>query len=126
MKRLWLAGALFAFAVGLCALSLGYQHRQVTALLEDLTRLETVYREQGAVAARPLAEDFAAEYTHRTRLFPYYISHSDLIDGQECAAVLPVVLAGEASEEFPMEAARCRTQLKKLLALETPTPENVF
>lgn len=126
MKRLWLAGALFAFVIGLCMLSLSHQRRQVTTLLEELTRLETVYQTEGAAAARPLAEDFAAAYTRRTRLFPYYISHSDLIDGQESAALLPVVLAGEENGEFLTESARCRTQLKKLLALETPAPENIF
>lgn len=126
MRRLWMAAALFVLVIGLCTLSLTDQHRQVTALLEELTRLEEVYQTQGADAAQPLAQRFSEEYTRRTRLFPYYISHSDLIDGQECAAVLPVILAGETSEEFPVEAARCRTQLKKLLALESPTPENVF
>lgn len=126
MKRLWLAAALFALAVGLCALSLAHQHRQVTALMAELSRLEEVYQTQGADAAQPLAQQFAASYAHRTRWFPYYISHSDLIDGQESAAVLPVILSGETPEEFPVEAARCRAQLKKLSALETPTPENVF
>ncbi len=126
MKRLWLAAALAGLVVGLCALSLTCQRRQVTVLLEELTRVEEVYRAEGADAAQPLAQQFSEDYTRRTRLFPYYISHDDLIDGQECAAVLPVILSSEAQEEFPVEAARCRTQLKKLLALETPAPENVF
>lgn len=126
MKRLWLAAALFTLVIGMCALSLAHQHQQVTALLAELTRLEEVYQTQGADVAQPLAQQFSASYTHRTRWFPYYISHSDLIDGQECAAVLPVILASETPEEFPIEVARCRTQLKKLSSLETPTPENVF
>ena len=126
MKRLWLAAALMIVAVGLCVLSLAYQRRQVAALLEELTQVEEVYRTSGADAAQAPAQRFSEDYTRRTRLFPFYISHDDLIDGQESAAILPVILDSEAQEEFPIEAARCRTQLKKLLALETPTPENVF
>ncbi len=125
MTRIWTATMLLIGVVGVCFGGLFYQQRQVRALTAELEELEAAYHATGSTAAAA-AEDFAADFRRRTRLFPLFMSHEALAASEECAALLPVRLAAGGRDEGLAELKRCRVLLDQLAALERPTPENIF
>lgn len=126
MKRLWLAGGIFAAIVTLCISTLFYQRQQVDVLLDDLDAVVAAYDHGDETRAYTLAVTLVDEYNRRTRFFPYFMAHGDLIQCRENLALLPSILKDGDSEEFYMESTRCRVQLEVLAASEMPTLQNIL
>lgn len=126
MKRLWVAVALLIAVMGLCVATRQYQKRQVNALLDVLDASVTAFNNGDGEEPRMLVTRFCEEYTWRTKLFPCFMSHADLEGLRESVAILPATLAGESTEEFLLEAARCRALLERLLAVERPGWQNIL
>ena len=126
MKRLWVALVLLLTVGGICTFSVIHQRKQISALLEDLDRLETVYEEGDLSTCREAAAALQMEYARRTALFPCFISHDDLTDSQSTAATLSAALQEDNPEEFLLETARLRAQLEWLLEVDSPHWKNIL
>ncbi len=124
MKRIWLAGGLFAAVILLCVSTLRYQQRQIKSLLHDLDAIEAAF--DTGENAHTLALQFIDRYDRNTRLFPCFMSHSDLVGCRESIVLLPSILEDGNPEEFRMESARCRAQLEKLISIEMPSWQNIL
>lgn len=117
---------LLTVSVGLCVAAQWHQRREVKVLLSMLEEAETVFLAEDIPGAQALVAEFCTEYERRTALFPCFMSHDDLNGLRECIAVLPATLAGESTEEFLLEAARCRGLLERLRQVERPDWQNIF
>lgn len=126
MKRLWIAGGIFAAIIILCVTTLYHQQRQVQTLLTRLDDVIAVYDSGDADSAYILAEELQEDFDRRTRLFPCFMSHNDLAGCRESVVLLPAILREGNPEEFRMEAARCRAQFERLLTVETPSLQNIL
>ena len=126
MKRLWIAGAILAAVLTVCLLSSRHLSCETGILLDRLREVENAYDAGDIPRALDLAEQFREEYDRRTRLLPCFISHNELCSGRETAHILPAVLRQEDRSDFPVEAARCRTQLEHLQQLERPGLQNIL
>ncbi len=126
MKRLWLAGGIFAAIVTLCISTLLYQQRQVDILLDELDSVVAAFDDGDNARAHTLAQKLEKEYEHRTRLFPCFMAHGDLIECRESLSLLPSILKDGDAEEFHMESTRCRIMLERLAASELPTWQNIL
>ncbi len=126
MKRLWLAAALFAVVILLCVTALMYQQQQIHRLLQQLDRVEAAFKDNATEEAHTLAVQLCDSYERSTRLFPCFMSHSDLMECRESVVLLPSILKDGNAEEFHMESARCRAHLERLIAVEKPTIQNIL
>jgi len=126
MKRLWMALALLVMTVALCWVSGVYQRRQTDTLLAQLDRLEATYRRQDMEESRRLARELATELPGRTKWFLCFMSHDELAAPRETAAVLVACLEEENPEEFLLETARLRQQLRRLQEVDNLRWENVL
>ena len=126
MKRLWLVGGIFAVIATLCVSSLIYQRRQMDMLIDELNAVVAAYDQGEEARAYELAVALEEDYVRRTRLFPCFMAHGDLIQCRENLALLPSILKDGDSEEFYMESTRCRVQLEMLAASEMPTLQNIL
>ena len=100
MKRLWIAAALLAIAMGLCAVTTLYQHRQIDRLTATLDRLETAYDAGDMPEAKRLAEQVVADYTAIGKILYCFVAHSDLADSEETVAMLPALIRQDGEEEL--------------------------
>ncbi len=126
MKRLWLAVGICAAIFTLCLSTLFYQQRQVKFLLAELDGVIAAYADGGDAPGHTLAQTLETEYEHRTRFFPYFMAHGDLIECRESLSLLPSILKDGDTEEFHMESTRCRIMLERLAASELPTWQNIL
>lgn len=126
MKRLWLAGGIFAVILALCLSTLLYQQRQTDMLLDNLDAVLTAYDNGEDKRAYELALALEDEYSRRTRFFPCFMAHGDLIECRQSLAMLPSILKDGDAEEFHMESTRCRIQLERLATSELPTLQNIL
>lgn len=126
MKRLWLAGGIFAAILALCLTSLFYQRRETKALLEDLDTVIAAYDTGDGQRAYELACQLEKSFEQRTRFFAYFMAHSNINECHECLALLPSILKEDNAEEFRMESTRCRVQLERLSTSELPLLENIL
>ncbi len=126
MKRLWLAGGIFAAILTLCITTLLYQQRQIDILLSELDGVITAYDAGDINSAHTRAMALEEAYERRTRFFPYFMAHGDLIECREGLSLLPSILKDGDTEEFHMESTRCRIQLERLAASELPTFQNIL
>ena len=126
MKRLWLAGGIFAAILTLCVSTLLYQQRQIDLLLDDLDAVVSAYDIGEDAHAYDLALTLEKDYSFRTRLFPLFMAHGDLIECRESLSLLPSILKDGDTEEFHMESTRCRIMLERLAASELPTLQNIL
>ena len=126
MKRLWLAVGIFATILTLCLSTLLYQRRQISRLIDDLDEVIAVFDGGDDARAHDLAVALEKDYSHRTRFFPLFMAHGDLIECRENLALLPSILKDGNTEEFHMESTRCRIQLERLAKSELPTLQNVL
>lgn len=126
MKRLWIAVALLAVAVGLCTVTTLYQHRQIDQLTANLDRLESAYTAGDMAQAERLAKQVVADYTAVGKILYCFVAHSDLADSQETVAMLPALLQQGGEEELKMELARLREQLAYLRGVDDPTIGNIL
>lgn len=126
MKRLWLAGGIFAVILALCLSTLLYQQKQVDILLEGLDGVIAAFDDGDNTRAYTLAQTLKKEYEQRTRLFPCFMAHGDLIECRESLSLLPSILKDGDAEEFHMESTRCRIMLERLAASELPTVQNIL
>ena len=126
MKRLWLAGGIFAVIISLCIVTLQFQRKQVKTLIFDLDMIDAAFAEKDNERAYALSLALIDEFERRTYLFPCFMSHNDLIGCRESVAILPSILKDGDAEEFHMESARCRAQFERLLDVETPNLQNIF
>ncbi len=126
MKRLWLAGGLFAAVILLCTAALMYQQNRVNGLLQQLTAVDDAYDDNALEQAHALALDLCDSYDRSTALFPCFMSHADLVGCRESVVLLPSILKDGNAEEFHMESARCRAQLERLITAELPTIQNIL
>lgn len=126
MKRLWLAIGIFAAILTLCLSTLLYQRRQIDRLIDDLDEVIAVFDDGDDARAHDLAVVLENDYTHRTRFFPLFMAHGDLIECRESLAILPSILKDGDAEEFHMESTRCRIQLERLAKSELPTLQNIL
>lgn len=126
MKRLWLAGGILAAILTLCISTLIYQQRQIDTMLDSLDAVTAAYDAGEADRAYTLALSLEGDYDRRTRFFPYFMAHGDLIECRESLALLPSILKDGNTEEFHMESTRCRVQLERLAASELPILQNIL
>ena len=126
MKRLWIAVALLTIAMGLCAVTTIYQHRQIDRLTATLDRLETAYEAGDIPEASRLAKQVVADYAAVGKILYCFVAHSDLADSQETVAMLPALLQQGGEEELKMELARLREQLAYLRSVDDPTIGNML
>ena len=126
MKRLWLAGGIFAIIITLCIVTVQFQRKQVQALISDLDMIDAAFDEKENERAYTLSLALFEDFEKRTYLFPCFMSHNDLIGCRESVAILPSILKDGDAEEFHMESSRCRAQFERLLEVETPNLQNIF
>lgn len=125
MKRLWCAVAILAVTLILCVATQRYQHRQVDRMLHDLDQLETVYTTDQE-AAIGIAQGIADRYTRVARVMNCYISHNDLAESEETAALLPALVKAAQGDELAMELARLREELTFLRTVDDPLLQNIL
>ena len=126
MKRLWLAGGIFAAILTLCLSTLFYQRRQSKVLLDDLDAVIAAYDAGQQQRAYELANELEKNFEQRTRFFTFFMAHGILNECRESLALLPSILKENNAEEFRMESARCRVQLERLVTSELPILENIL
>lgn len=126
MKRLWLVGGIFVAILTLCLSTLLYEQRQVDILLDGLDGVITAFDDGDDARAYTLALALEEDYERRTRFFPYFMAHGDLIECRESLSLLPSILKDGDTEEFHMESTRCRIMLERLAASELPTWQNIL
>ena len=126
MKRLWLAIALLGAATALCVASQLYLHQQMRTHLEQLQTLEDAYTAGDNEATLRIAQQLATEYEKSASFMECFISHNDLENSRETAALLPAILGQDNREEFLMETARLREQLLHLQGIDRPVWRNVL
>lgn len=126
MKRLWLAGGIFAAILTLCISTIVYQQRQIDVLLDGLDAVISAYDDADNTRAYDLARTLEEDYERRTRFLPCFMAHGDLIECRESISLLPSILQDGDAEEFHMESTRCRIMLKRLAASELPTLQNIL
>ncbi len=126
MKRLWLAGGIFAAILALCLSFLLYQQRQVDALLADLDGVITAFDSGDTDRAHALSRSLEDTFDRRTRYLPCFMAHGDLIECRESLALLPSILKDGDAEEFHMESTRCRRILERIVTSELPSLQNIL
>lgn len=126
MKRIWLAVGILAAILTLCVSTLFHQRRQLDRLTDDLDEVISAFESGDDARAYDLAVTLEKDYLHRTRLFPLFMAHGDLIECGESLALLPSILKDGNTEEFHMESTRCRVQLERLAKSELPTLKNIL
>ena len=126
MKRLWVAVTLLALAAGLCVGASLYQHHCIDQMLNTLDLLERAYSAEQKQSALALARQLVKDYQQAGRLLYCFIAHSDLAESQETIALLPALLQEGKQEEFQMELARLREQLRYLRDIDDPLPQNIL
>ena len=126
MKRLWLAVGIFTAIIVLCVTTLIYQRRQINRLLDNLDTVIAVFDSGDDERAYDLAVTLEVHFSSRTRFFPLFMAHGDLVECRESFALLPSILMDGDVEEFHMESTRCRIQLERLSKSELPTLENIL
>ncbi len=126
MKRLLIAVALLAAVITACVWTTRTLQRNTDYLIQSLDEMQTAFEKGDIDSARRQAEHFAAEFPRRTRTFSFFLQHGDIIQIEEIAASLPVMLKTGDENHFPSEIARCRLQLEKLNDLELPLWENIL
>lgn len=125
MKRLWIAVAMLTVTLSLCVGTQIYQHRQVDRLMSTLTQLEQVYetdRERAAVLAR----EFATVYRTAAKVMNCYVSHSDIAESEETAAMLPALVQKGQQHDLAMEIARLREELDYLRSVDDLLWRNIL
>lgn len=125
MKRLWYATAILTVTFLLCVGTQLYQHKQIDQLLYKLEQLESVYA-ANPEAATAVAEEFAQRYRQVARVMNCYISHNDLAESEETAALLPALVKAGQGDELAMELARLREELTFLRSVDDPLLQNIL
>ncbi len=126
MKRLCIAVVLLIATVTACVFTHHYQHRQLNRMLENLDRIEAAVRTGDIFHATTLAEDFAATYRQVSDRISCYVSHNELRESRETAALLPTLVHHQNEEELWMELARLRAQLLYLQQVDDPLLQNIL
>lgn len=126
MKRVLLALALLVMVSGLCWASLHNQVSNTKFLISMTEEMETAFKEGATADCLELSRRFVAEFQERTRYFPFYMRHSDIVKIEETVIALPIYLETDEVQHFQAELAKCRNQLEKLYELELPKPENIL
>lgn len=126
MKRLWLVGGIFAAILILCVSTLLYQQRQMDILLDELDGVIAAFDDGDNARAYTLSLALEQDYERRTRFFPCFMAHGDLIECRESLSLLPSILKDGDTEEFHMESTRCRTMFERLAKSELPIIENIL
>lgn len=120
MKRLWIAAALLAAVVAVCALTQVYQHRRMGALLATLDRMEMAYAAGDTGEAYALAVELGEAYEAASHVMLCYIAHSDMAESLETVALLPRLIEAGGGEELAMEIARLREEWRHLYQVDDP------
>lgn len=126
MKRLYIALLLLVAVATACFFSHRYLHRQTARMLHALQHIEEQYRNGDTASAIALAEQFAADYQQVSDRISCYVSHSELRESRETAALLPTLMRNGGEEELWMELARLRSQLHHLRQVDDPTLQNIL
>lgn len=126
MKRLYVALVLLAAVVALCVLTHCYLHNETDRMLTALDRIETAARRGDTDHALDQATAFAADYQRISDWISCYVSHSELRESKETAAILPALLEKGVSEELYMEIFRLRCQLITIRQVDDPTLRNIL
>lgn len=126
MKRLYAALVLLAAVATLCVCTHLYQHNAIDAMLSTLDAIEDAARRGDTAHARSQAETFARTYEQVSDQISCYVSHSELRESRETAAILPALLEKGVSEELYMEIFRLRSQLHYIRQVDDPTLRNIL
>ena len=126
MKRLYIALALLLSVAALCVGAHLYQHTKTDRMLDTLDRIESAARRGDTAAAIRTARDFAAEYRRISDWISCYVAHSELRESQETAALLPILLEDDDTDELYMEIARLRSQLEYIRQVDDPILRNIL
>ena len=126
MKRIYVALALLAAVILLCFLAHRYQHSEIDRMLTALDGIETAARRGDTADALSQAERFAADYQRVSDWISCYVSHSELRESRETAALLPALLEKGDSEELYMEIFRLRSQLATIRQVDDPILHNIL
>lgn len=126
MKRLYIALVLLAAVATLCVYTHLYQHNAVDRMLTTLDTIEDAARRGDTAYALAQAEAFAATYERVSDRISCYVSHSELRESRETAALLPALLEKGVSEELYMEIFRLRSQLRYIRQVDDPILRNIL
>lgn len=126
MKRLYIAVVLLTAVIILCILTHGYQHHEIDRMLAALDSIETAARRGDTADALSQATSFAADYQRVSDWVSCYVSHSELRESRETAALLPALLEKGDSEELYMEIYRLRSQLTAIRQVDDPILRNIL
>lgn len=126
MKRLFAAVAILLTVIILSIFTLNLQSNNINFLINIINEMQQAYDEQDLGKCVEVSNYFVDEFDNRTRFFPFFMRHSDVMKIEETAVTLPTMLETNDTEHFIVELTKCRNQLEKLAELETPTLENIF
>lgn len=126
MKRLIVAVVILLSVATLCITSLYMQKGDMQYLMNLTDKMEKLLGQKNWGECVEVSDQFVSEFKERTRLFPFFMRHSDVSQIEEEVVTLPVLLRTGQTDEYAVELAKCRCMLKKLSELETPIPENIL
>ena len=126
MKRIYIAFILLVTVVLLCVLTHCYLHHEIDRMLTTLDNIEHTARRGDTADAVSQAEVFAADYQRVSDWISCYVSHSELRESRETAALLPALLEKGDSEELYMEIFRLRSQLRYIQDVDDPILHNIL
>lgn len=126
MKRIYIALLLLITVVFLCVLTHRYLHNEIDRMLTVLDSIEHTARQGDTAGALSQATSFATDYQRVSDWISCYVSHSELRESRETAALLPALLEQGDSEELYMEIFRLRSQLQNIQSVDDPIFRNIL
>lgn len=126
MKRIFIALGTLLVVMGICIFSIRMQTKNTQYLLDSLERIQESFDRGDWEQCQQETDKFARDFEEKTRVFPFFLRHSDITRIEEIAVPLPVLLEQGDTQHFAAELARCRNQLQKLYEVELPLLENIL
>lgn len=126
MKRLFVAAAILLSVILLSIFTLNLQSKNVNFLINIINEMQQAYDQNDLGKCVEVSHKFVDEFEDRTRFFPFFMRHADVMKIEETAVTLPTMLESDDTQHFIVELAKCRNQLESLADMETPTLENIF
>lgn len=126
MKRVFVSVGILLFVAALCAVTLFIQKSETNKLIRAVDDIRNAYDRGDMDNCLALSEEFVSDFKKRTRLFPYFMRHSDISKIEETASVLPVMIRTGGEQHFAAELAKCRNMLLNLKDFETPVSGNIL
>lgn len=126
MKRIILAVLLLLLICIGCVVSILLQQGVIEEFTEKTEQMERLFKSGDIAGAVAAAEEFTADYSHKTRYFSLFLPHNMLTEVEKSVVSLPSILTHGEHKDFVAEVRRCRLLLRKMYDLEIPTLQNVL